>query len=126
MKHFLTFLICLIISTSASFAQIADQIISRALDSYIISLEHYNPGVVESAIENVMVLKSYYPKKDYSQVIQKLDELTLGHSQKTTRVKAMVAANFLKNTNELSWIDINDRKVAIKRLLDSVREIWRV
>ena len=93
-----------------------------------------------------MVLKLYYPETDYSQIIQKLDELNLGKDTKTIRVKAFIAANYLKNPHFITdnfskypWqyrlIKINNpelpvqklvNKQAIKKLLNSVDNIFGV
>ncbi len=144
MKYILTFIIFLIITTSASFAQLSDKSVDRAVIVYLTNINSSNPGVVESAIENVMVLKLYYPETDYSQIIQKLDELNLGNGPKTIRVKAFIASNYLKNPHfitdnfstyswQYKWIKINNpelpvqemfNKQAIKKLLNSVDNIW--
>jgi hypothetical protein len=144
MKYILTFIFCLFITTSASFAQSSDKSVDRAVKAYLTSLNSSNPGVVESTIENVMVLKVYHPEKDMSQIIQKLDELNLGKDTKTIRVKAFIAANYLKNPHFITenfshypWqaklIKINNPELpvqelvnrqAIKELLNSVDNIW--
>ena len=144
MKYILTFIFCLIITTSASFAQSPDKSVDRAVKAYLTSINSSNLGVVESTIENVMVLKLYCPEIDYSQIIQKLDELNLGNYPKTIRVKAFIAANYLKNPHFITdnfskypWqyrlIHINNpelpvqemlNKQAIKKLLNSVDNIF--
>ena len=144
MKYILTFIFCLIITTSASFAQSSDKSVDRDYSTYLTNLNSTIPGVVESTIENVMVLKLYNPEKDYSQIIQKLDELNLGNGSKTIRVKAFIAANYLKNPHFITenfshypWqaklIKINNpelpvqelvNRIAIKELLNSVDNIW--
>jgi hypothetical protein len=145
MKYIFTFLFCLIFSASTSFAQLSDTMLNKAVESYLTSLDYSNPGVVEGAIENVMVLKLYYPDKDYSKIIQKLDELTHVNNPKSIRVKAFIAANYLKNPNfiepdyskyhqEYNLIRRNEQresikhqlnKVAIRKLLNSVEFVWR-
>ncbi len=144
MKYILTFIFCLIITTSASFAQSPDKSVDRAVKAYLTSVNSSNLGVVESTIENVMVLKLHYPEKDYSQIIQKLDELNLGNYPKTIRIKAFIAANYLKNPHFITdnfskypWqyrlMKINNpelpvqemlNKQAIKKLLNSVDNIF--
>ena len=144
MKYILTFIFCLIITTSASFAQSSDKSVDRDLSTYLTNLNSTIPGVVESTIENVMVSKAYYPEKDYSQFIQKLDELNIGNGPKTIRVKAFIAANYLKNPHfikdnfsQYPWqakmIKIDNPELpvqelvnrqAIKELLNSVNNIW--
>lgn len=144
MKYILTFIFCLFITTSASFAQSSDKSVDRAVKAYLTSLNSSNPGVVESTIENVMVLKVYHPEKDMSQIIQKLDELNLGNDSKIIRVKAFIAANYLKNPHYITdnfstypwqykWTKINNpefsaqklfNKQAIEKLLNSVDNIF--
>ena len=144
MKYILTFIFCLIITTSTSFAQSSDKSVDRDLSTYLTNLNSTIPGVVESTIENVMVLKLHNPEKDYSQIIQKLDELNLGNDSKIIRVKAFIAANYLKNPHYITdnfstypwqykWTKINNpefsaqklfNKQAIEKLLNSVDNIF--
>ena len=144
MKYLLTFILFLIISTSASFAQSSADSVDTDLSTYLTNLNSTIPGIVESNIENVMVSKVYHPEKDYSQIIQKLDELNLGDGPKTIRVKAFIAFNYLKNPHfikdnfshypwQAKWTKINNpdllvqervNREAIKELLNSVDTIW--
>ena len=126
MKYILIFIFSIVISATTSFAQLSDKTADKAVKSYLISLNYSNPGIVESAIENIMVLKLYYPERDYSQIIQKLDELRLTNTQKNIRVKAFIAANYLKYPQQSNLGTKNSHKVAIKKLLDSVDSNWQV
>ncbi len=126
MKYFLTFIFCLVISTSTSFAQSSDQSFDKVAKAYLTGLSYSNPGVVESTIENIMILKLYYPEEDFSQVISKLEKLTLGNAKKTIRVKAFIAANYLINPQQFNVVKKRNQKLAIKKLLNSVDSIWRV
>jgi hypothetical protein len=145
MKYILTFIFCLIITTSVSFAQESDKSIDTAMSTYLTNLNSTSPGVVENTIENVMVLKLYYPNKDYSSFIQKLDEINLSDHPNTIRVKALIAANYLRNPQfdtdnlikypwQYKMIKMNNPEVPIeklvseehiKQLLNSVESIWQ-
>ncbi len=43
--------------------------LEAAEENYLIALRHHNPGVVESAVVNVMKLKMFHPQKDYRALI---------------------------------------------------------
>ena len=120
MKYFLTFIFCLVISTSASFAQISDKAGDKALKNYLIGLNHTNLGVVESAIENVMILNLNYPDGDYTKIIKKLDEMTLSNKQNNIRVKAFVAASYIKYPVEYNGIKQSHQKEDVKELLHAI------
>ncbi len=126
MKYFLTLIFCIALSTSTSFAQTSNHSFDKIINSYLTGLNHSNPGVVESAIEKVMILKLYYPEQDYSQVTLKLDELKLENAKKTIQVKAFIAANYLKNPRQFNSVKKNNQKIAIKKLLNSVDSIWHI
>ena len=96
MKYLLTTIVCLVISTSTSFAQMSERVGDKAIKHYLISLGYSNPGVVQSAIENIMIFNLNYPDGDYSKIIQKLEEMTLGITQKSQGVNACVLAGYLK------------------------------
>ncbi len=126
MKYILTFIFCIVLSTSTSFAQTSNQSFDKIINSYLTGLNYSNPGVVESTIENIMILKLYYPEQDYSQVIQKLDELKLENVKKAIQVKAFIATNYLKNPQKFNSVKKSNQKIAIRKLLNSVESIWRV
>ncbi len=126
MKYILTFIFCIVLSTSTSFAQTSNQSFDKIINSYLTGLNYSNPGVVESTIENIMILKLYYPEQDYSQVIQKLDELKLENVKKAIQVKAFIATNYLKNPQQFNSVKKSKQKIAIRKLLNSVDSIWRV
>lgn len=121
MKYLLTTIFCLVISTSTSFAQMSERVGDKAIKHYLISLGYSNPGVVESAIENIMILNLNYPDGDYSKIIQKLDEMTLGNKQKSTCVKAFVVAGYLKYPVQYNGVKQSHHSEDVKELLHAVQ-----
>lgn len=78
--------------------------------NYLISLNHPIHGVVESAIKNVIFLKITYPQYDYSEIVEKLNELTFKGATKTIRLKAMIANDYMQNFQNYEDIRNNDYK----------------
>lgn len=91
-----------------SIAQTQQKESIKAERNYLHALNHENSGVVESAIVKVMILKLHYPEKDYKQLIDKLDELSLEGSPMMIRVKASIARNYLKYPERFMWIANGD------------------
>jgi len=103
-----------LLAISFSFAQKPGPALQNAEKNYLIGLNHQNPGVVESAIINTMVLKLYYPEKDFSNIIIKLDNISLENPEKIVRVKAFIASNYLKHPDRFNWIEKGDYESAVK------------
>lgn len=59
------------------------------------SLESEIPGIVESSIYNVILLKKYYPSADYSWIIDKLNEISEKNTDPSIRFKAHLASTYL-------------------------------
>ena len=71
--------------------------VDRASENYTIALEHDVQPVVESAIFNIMALKSYYPDYNYSQLTKTLEKLIEQSPNETIRYKAFLALTYFKN-----------------------------
>jgi len=63
------------------------------------SLESNIQGIVESSIYNVILLKKYYPSADYSDIINKLNEISEKNANPSIRFKAHLASMYLSFSN---------------------------
>ncbi|MCG6914718.1 hypothetical protein LJE86_12440 [bacterium BMS3Abin03] len=71
-----------------SILDLAYKVCPKSLDSDI-------PGIVESSIYNVILLKKYYPSADYSNIIDKLNEISEKNVDPGIRFKAHLASMYL-------------------------------
>ena len=83
---------------------ISEKAIERASANYYKALQSDNEGMIESAMTNIMIMKLYFPDKDYDQFIIKLSELTTEGTTKQVRYKAFIACNYLKHPERYNWI----------------------
>ncbi len=63
------------------------------------SLESNIPGVVESSIYNAIIVKNYYPEGNYSEIIDKLNDISKGNADPAIRAKAHLASIYLNSNN---------------------------
>ena len=87
------------------FAQKQGVTLSNAPANYLQGLNHYNAAIAESAIYNVMLLKRYYPDLDFSKISIKLDDLAVNGQNKSIRIKAFIATNYIKNPEQYNWME---------------------
>lgn len=86
------------------FAEYTDAKIKRACDSYERSLNSEINGVVESAIINIMKMKTARPDFDYSCLAKTLEKLSFDGQTMLIRYKSYIAANYLKYPERFTWI----------------------
>ena len=72
--------------------------VDMARKNYNVALKHEVQPVVESAIFNIMALKSFYPDYNYNQLIKTLEQLIENSSSETVRYKAFLALTYIKNS----------------------------
>ena len=104
MKKLYTIVISLMLIGTV-FAQKPRVNISNAAANYLQGLNHDNAAIAESAIYNVMLLKRYYPNVDFSKISAKLDDLTVNGQNKSIRIKAFIATNYIKNPDQNNWME---------------------
>jgi len=111
-----TYTFILIFGISTVLAQNAkhQKSLAQAETHYLIGLHHTNNGVILSTIQNIMLLKQLYPKKDYSQIIKKLDDLSLKSPNKLIRLNAFLASNYLKYSEFANWTKDHEYNHVIK------------
>ena len=63
------------------------------------SLDSDVQGIVESSIYNIILLKKFYPSADYSDIIDKLNEISEKNVNPSIRFKAHLASMYLSFSN---------------------------
>ena len=83
--------------------------------NYLISLQHPNLGVVESAMMNIVKMKLLYPNENCSRIQQEINQLTTLGKNERIRYKAFLTAVCLQNPNciseEIDFYTISDDSV---------------
>lgn len=76
--------------------QRSQEYLDKAVKAYEHSLDFKLPAVVESAIYNVIVMKQYYPKEDYSDILDMFKDLAADGKTATVRYKAQLASLYFE------------------------------
>ena len=79
--------------------------IDLAIKNYLVALNGNNDGAVESTIINLMNLRYYYPKNDYSLVRQKLQELEEKGNTRSIRLLSYIVRNYIQYPQRFVWLD---------------------
>ena len=104
-KSYTMFISLSLILIGITFAQKPVDAVLDAPANYLRGLNHSNTAIAESTIFNVMLLKRYYPKLDFTKINKKLDDLAINGPNKSIRVKAFIATNYIKNPEQYNWIE---------------------
>jgi len=102
------------INSNTELQSISDKALQRGSESYFIALNRDNQGMIESAISNIMIMKLYFPDRNYDRFISKLTELTTEGSTKQIRFKAFIACNYLIHPERYTWIKKDSFKDTIE------------
>lgn len=113
MKKMLTLISAFVLTATFVYGMGEGKSLAMATESYMTGLNHENQGVVESAITNVMLLKLYHPEKDFTEILARLDELTVNNPDKMVRLKAFIASNYIKHPERFNWIKKGDYEDAV-------------
>lgn len=73
----------------------SDAFYQKTLKVFQSSLESDIPGIVESTIYNVVVLKKYYPSADYNKIVNELNDIAVDNASPAIRYKAHLASMYL-------------------------------
>jgi hypothetical protein len=125
-KNYFTYILFLILSvnilaqddtTLSDHFSPSKQECQNALQFYLISLNHWNEGVVQSGIENIMKIKCHHSELNYGEVLSKLQQLAENAKSNDTRTMAFICSNYLllynpsiiekQKTHELMSLIIN-------------------
>jgi hypothetical protein len=103
MKKFTLILVLASLTFSANLLA-KDKTAEIAAKSYLVSLEYSNPGVLNSAMTNIIKLKTAYPDYKYDKLSQKLAELENTNKQNFIGYKAYITRHYLENPERFSWL----------------------
>lgn len=79
-----------------------ETVVEKSSKWFPVCLNSNYPGVVESTIYNIVILKKYYPEADYSNYIKALNKIAEKHSDASIRYKAQLAIMYLKLNDGIS------------------------
>ncbi|MFO7446595.1 MAG: hypothetical protein R6W90_09520 [Ignavibacteriaceae bacterium] len=125
---FLTIIYALVVFSVGIYAQGSSNvhkkdIVQRAFKVFPPSLESQYPGIVESTIYNVILLKKYYPTENYSLFVNKLNDIAEESNDPALRYKAHLASIYL-NFSERFDIEpkqqVYDREYLFKQISDQL------
>ncbi len=74
-------------------------VVKRAFEACPSSLDSEIPGIVESTIYNIICIKKFYPKANYSDIISKLNDISERNSDPSIRFKAHLATIYLTTSD---------------------------
>ncbi len=69
--------------------------VSKALDVCSSSLQEKVPGIVESTIYNIVLLKKFYPEANYKVINEELNNVAVNNPNAALRYKAHLASMYL-------------------------------
>lgn len=98
-----------ILSINTAWGQSLNRL-QASLPNYYNALNSENEGAIISAIENLVKLKIFAPDLDYSEVSEKLNELTEESENNEIKYKAFIAHLFLQNPERFYWISGQDKE----------------
>ena len=82
--------------------------LERAIEAFQRGMNHSMPGIVESSMFNVLVLKIDSPETDFVSVLKKLDELSIYGKTSAIRYKAHITTAFIKDPTLFLDVDVID------------------
>lgn len=99
----------IIILSTNSFAQpnldhCSPQILKLGLKVIPVNLDSKIPGIIESSIYDVVLLKYYFPNQDFSNISDQLNYIAKKNVNPSIRYKAQLASIYLNDTNNIQII----------------------
>lgn len=76
----------------------------------IVSLENKVNSVVESAIFNMLIFKDRYPEWNFSNITEKLNDLSVNGNSIVIRYKAQLASMYLNNSAMFGSLNITEKE----------------
>jgi len=104
-----------IMSFGQAFGQ-TSKTLNAALPNYYKALNSNNTGMVESAIENLIILKMVAPELDFQDAINKMNELTENGRTDVIKYKAFIGHLYLENPERFKWISDKDMGAGFVKL----------
>jgi hypothetical protein len=102
------------IKSISSLELTTDKSLQHGAINYYTALNRNNEGIIESAITNIMIMKLYFPERNYDNFIAKLTELNTEGKSKQIRYKSYIACNYLKHPERYTWINKDSFKNTIE------------
>lgn len=87
---------------------LSKKMIEIALQEFPSSLNLAVPGVVESTIYNIVLVKNYFPDEDYSKIIKALNKVAQSDDNPSIRFKAHLALIYLTYGSNIELKPIHD------------------
>lgn len=129
LHKFLVLFLTVIIFSVSNYAQGSDyfpkeNVLKKAYEVCPQSLNSDVSGIVEASIYNVILLKKYYPSADYSNIVDKLNEIAEKNVEPSIRFKAHLASIYL-SFNEIINIQPRfnfDHEYIYKQITDQLEK----
>ena len=84
------------------------QVIENALREFPNSLKIGVPGIIESTIYNIVLVKKYFPNEDYNNVIKALSKVAQSSDDPSLKFKAHLALIYLTYGSDIELKPIRD------------------
>lgn len=84
------------------------QVIENALREFPNSLKTGVPGIIESTIYNIVLVKKYFPNEDYNNVIKALSKVAQSDDDPSLKFKAHLALIYLTYGSDIELKPIRD------------------
>ncbi len=84
------------------------QVIENALREFPNSLKTGVPGIIESTIYNIVLVKKYFPNEDYNNVIKALSKVAQSSDDPSLKFKAHLALIYLTYGSDIELKPIRD------------------
>jgi hypothetical protein len=97
LRHGLVIITAAVFFSVSAYAQSAnmESVAEKAFKVCPASLNSDIPGIVESTIYNIVLIKKYYPNANYSPIVEKLNEIAEENPNLSIRFKAHLASIYL-------------------------------
>jgi hypothetical protein len=97
LRHGLIAIAAVLFSVVSTYAQTTnlESLAEKAFKVCPQSLNSDIPGIVESSIYNIVLIKKYYPDANYSSIIEKLNNIAEENPDPSIRFKAHLASIYL-------------------------------
>ena len=86
-----------------------------ALPNYEQALQSDNEAMIESAIENLILLKLSAPELDYTFAADKMKELAESGTKETIQYKAFIGQLYLNHPERFNWLEAENLEANITK-----------
>lgn len=121
-------MVLLFVFTTGIFAQgpTAEQFINKAKKNYLLSMDSEYNSVIESAIFVTMEMKDRYPEFDYSNLVDRFNELAIEGSTPTLRYRAQLASlyfNFYPMFSDIKIVNKENPELFFKKISERLEQL---